>query len=184
MKGLEEHPDVGDMGTSGRLLPKPDCRVKNKTLSFAGPGNVKKKKDEKKCKSIQAQNWDQFRTKLTRGADRALGTTGKQTNACRENPRAPCSSHTGAAGPSSMSLLPSPSNWLPNPGRSCGGCGGAVIPLGPAAVSLHQLCSLSLTSSTVCCPPLDTASTRRFSSCFPVISTGLQTSSSSPVPSW
>lgn len=170
-----------NMGTSGRLIPKPDCRVKNKTLSFVGPGNVKK---TDKWKSIQAQNWDQFRTKLTRGADRALGTRGKQTNASRENPWAPCSSHAGAAGLSSMSLLPSPSNRLPNPGRSCGGSGGAVIPLGPTAASLHQLCSLSLTSSTVCCPPLDTASTRRFSSCFPVISTGLQTSSSSPVPSW
>lgn len=96
----------------------------------------------------------------------------------------PFSSHTGTAGPSSISLLPSPGNRLPNPGRSRGGSGGAMILLGLAAVSLHQLCSLSLTSNTVCCPPLDTASTRRFSSCFPVISTGLQTSSSSPVPSW
>lgn len=47
-----------------------------------------------------------------------------------------------------------------------------------------QLRALSLTSRAVCWPPLDTARTRRFSSCFPVISTGLQTSSSSPVPSW
>lgn len=70
MKGVEEHPDVEKMGTSGRLIPKPDCRVK--TLSFAGPGNVKKT-DEKKWKSIQAQNQDLFRTKLTQGADKSTG---------------------------------------------------------------------------------------------------------------
>lgn len=52
---MEEHPRVGNIGTSGRLIPKPDCRVKNKTLGFAGLGNVKKP-DEKKWKSIQAQN--------------------------------------------------------------------------------------------------------------------------------
>lgn len=46
---------MGNIGTSGRLIPKPDCRVKNKTLGFAGLGNVKKP-DEKKWKSIQAQN--------------------------------------------------------------------------------------------------------------------------------
>lgn len=180
---MEKHPDVGNIGTSGRLIPKPDRRVKNETLGFLGPGNVKK--PDEKWKSIQAQNWDQFRTKLTQEADRAPGTTGKQTHACRENPWAPMfQPGMCAAGPSSMSLLPSPGNPLPNPGRRCRGSRGAVILLGLAAAWLHQLCSLSLTSSTVCCPPLDTASTRRFSSCFPVISTGLQTSSSSPVPSW
>lgn len=79
---------MGNTGTSGRLIPKPDCRVKNKNLGFAGPGNVKKP-DKEKWKSIQAQNWDQFRTKLTQAADRAPGTTGKQTHTCRENPWAP-----------------------------------------------------------------------------------------------
>lgn len=63
MKGVAKHPDVGNLGTSGRLLPKHDCRVRNKTLGFAGPGNVKINK--KKWKYIQAHNWDQFRTKLT-----------------------------------------------------------------------------------------------------------------------
>lgn len=95
--------------------------------------------------------------------------------------------------PSSGSLLPSPlpvmghQSWKPitRPGWMVGGVrAGPVIPLGSAELSLHQLCSLSLTSSTVCCPPLDTARTVRFSSCLPAISTGLQTSSSSPVPSW
>lgn len=47
----------------------------------------------------------------------------------------------------------------------------------------HQLSCLSLTKSTVCCPPLDAISTERFSSCLPVIFTGLHSSSSSPVPS-
>lgn len=61
-----------------------------------------------------------------------------------------------------------------------GGCGGQE----PGPQRLHQLCSLSLTSKTVCWPPLDTVKTTRFSSCLPVISTGLQASSSCPVPSW
>lgn len=47
----------------------------------------------------------------------------------------------------------------------------------------NQLSCLSLTRSAVCCPPLDAISTARFSSCFPVIFTGLNSSSSSPVPS-
>lgn len=47
----------------------------------------------------------------------------------------------------------------------------------------HQLSWLSLTNRTVCCPPLDAISTVRFSSCLPVIFTGLHSSSSSPVPS-
>lgn len=55
---------------------------------------------------------------------------------------------------------------------------------GPGTRGLHQLCSLSLTNKTVCWPPLDTDKTTRFSSCLPVISTGLQASSSCPVPSW
>lgn len=48
----------------------------------------------------------------------------------------------------------------------------------------HQLSCMSLTKRTVCCPPLDAISTARFSSCLPVIFTGLHSSSSSPVPSW
>lgn len=88
---------MGNMGTSGRPIPKPDCRVKNKTLGFAGPGNVKKP-DERR-KSIQAQNRNQFRTKLARGADRALGTTGKQTHTCREKPRAPLTQPQALLGP-------------------------------------------------------------------------------------
>lgn len=47
----------------------------------------------------------------------------------------------------------------------------------------NQLSCLSLTRRAVCCPPLDAISTARFSSCFPIIFTGLNSSSSSPVPS-
>lgn len=47
----------------------------------------------------------------------------------------------------------------------------------------NQLSCLSLTRRAVCCPPLEAISTARFSSCFPVIFTGLNSSSSSPVPS-
>lgn len=47
----------------------------------------------------------------------------------------------------------------------------------------NQLSCSSLTNRAVCCPPLDAISTARFSSCFPVIFTGLHSSSSSPVPS-
>lgn len=85
MKWVEEHPDVGNMGTSGRMIPQPDCRVKNKTLGFAGLGNAKKT-DEKKWKSIQTQTRDQFRIKWTQGAERTPGTTGKQTNALHGHP--------------------------------------------------------------------------------------------------
>lgn len=170
---------MGNMGTSGRLIPQPDCRVKNKTLGIAGLGNVKK--PDEKWKSIQAQNRDQFRTKWTQGADRAPGTIGKQTNACMGTLFQPCRCCWAQL---HEPPCPPQVSGSPTQAEVVGGLGGAVIPLGSAAVSFHQLCSLSLTSSTVCCPPLDTASTRRFSSCFPVISTGLQASSSSPVPSW
>lgn len=47
----------------------------------------------------------------------------------------------------------------------------------------NQLSWLSLTNRTVCCPPLDAISTERFSSCLPVIFTGVHSSSSKPVPS-
>lgn len=47
----------------------------------------------------------------------------------------------------------------------------------------NQLSWLSLANRTVCCPPLDTISTVRLSSCLPVIFTGLHSSVSSPVPS-
>lgn len=81
MKGVAKHPDVGNLGTSGRLLPKHDCRVRNKTLGFAGPGNVKINK--KKWKYIQAHNWDQFRTKLTRELTEHGAQENRQTLAGR-----------------------------------------------------------------------------------------------------
>lgn len=37
--------DWGNMGTSESPMPKPFCVVKNKALSFARPGNIKKKKN-------------------------------------------------------------------------------------------------------------------------------------------
>lgn len=165
------------MGTSGRLIPKPDCRVK--TLSFAGPGNVKKT-DEKKWKS----NQDLFRTKLTQGADKSAGHHRKTDKRLQGEPMGTLLQPRRRCWAKLQKPPALPKSSVPQPRQTLWGSGGAVIPLGPAVASLHQLCSLSLTSSTVCCPPLDTASTCRFSSCFPVISTGLQTSSSSPVPSW